>query len=150
LAQVAASRLGVTLDDVRVIQGDTAATPRGWVTGGSKSAVASGGAVLRAAEKVRAKILFAASRLAEIPMSDLDLRDGAVRRLADGPPTVPLADVARAIWLGRAALRPADEPGLEVTVRYEPPPLTHSNATHAVEVEVDIETGRVEIVRYVV
>jgi aerobic carbon-monoxide dehydrogenase large subunit len=149
-AQIAADRLGVSLADVRVVQGDTATTPRGWVTGGSKGAVVTGGAVLRAAETVRAKILFAASRLAEIPEADLDLRDGAVRHLGDGASIVAIADVARAIWLGRAALPPADEPGLEVTVRYEPPPLTHSNATHAVEVDVDVETGRVEIVRYVV
>jgi carbon-monoxide dehydrogenase large subunit len=133
-----------------VVQGDTATTPRGWVTGGSKGAVVTGGAVLRAAETVRAKILFAASRLVEIPAADLDLGDGAVCRRADGAPIVAIADVARAIWLGRATLPSAAEPGLEVTVRYEPPPLTHSNATHAVEVEVDVETGRVEIVRYVV
>jgi carbon-monoxide dehydrogenase large subunit len=150
LAQIAADRLGVSLGDVRVVQGDTATTPRGWVTGGSKTAVATGGAVLRAGERVRAKILFAASRLAEIPASDLDLQGGAVCRLADGGAIVAIADVARAIWLGRAALPPAEEPGLEVTVRYEPPPLTHSNATHAAEVEVDVETGQVEIVRYVV
>jgi carbon-monoxide dehydrogenase large subunit len=54
------------------------------------------------------------------------------------------------VWLRSARLPPDDEPGLETTVRYEPPPLTHSNATHAAEVEVDEETGKVTVVRYVV
>jgi carbon-monoxide dehydrogenase large subunit len=149
-AQIAADRLGVPLEHVRVIQGDTATTPRGWVTGGSKSAVATGGAVLRAAEKIRAKLLRAASRLAEVPETDLDLRDGSVRRVSDDGLVAPIRDVARAVWLRKARLPPDDEPGLETTVRYEPPPLTHSNATHAAEVEVDEETGKVTVVRYVV
>jgi aerobic carbon-monoxide dehydrogenase large subunit len=149
-AQIAADRLGVPLADVRVVQGDTATTPRGWVTGGSKSAVATGGAVLRAAAKVRAKLLLAASRLTEIPAADLDLQGGAVCRAVDGAAVVPIRDIARAVWLSRAGLPSDEEPGLEVTTHYEPPPLTHSNATHAVEVEVDVETGEVRIVRYVV
>jgi carbon-monoxide dehydrogenase large subunit len=149
-AQIAADRLGVPLEHVRVIQGDTAATPRGWVTGGSKSAVATGGAVLRAAQRIRDKLLRAASRLAEVPEADLDLRDGSVCRVSGGAPVASLRDVARAVWLRRARLSPDEEPGLETTVRYEPPPLTHSNATHAAEVEVDEETGKVTVVRYVV
>ncbi len=148
-AQIAADRLGVPLADVRVVQGDTAKTPRGWVTGGSKSAVATGGAVLRASEKMRAKMLHAASRLTEIPASDLDLRDGHVRR-SDGAAVIAIVELARAFWLGRAAVAEGDDPGLEITSRYEPPPVTHSNATHAAEIELDPETGKIEIVRYVV
>lgn len=149
-AQIAADRLGVPLSEVRVLQGDTAATPRGWVTGGSKSAVATGGAVRRAAEKLRAKLLAAASRLSEIPASDLELADGGVWRRGGEAPVAAIRDVARTVWLARAGLAAEEEPGLEVTVRYEPPPITHSNATHAAEIEVDVETGQIEIVRYVV
>ena len=149
-AQIAADRLGLALAEVRVIQGDTATTPRGWVTGGSKSAVATGGAVLRAAETIRARILRAASRLAEIAPEDLDLRGGSVCRVTDGERIASIRDVARAAWLGRAPVSDGEDFGLEVTVRYEPPPLTHSNATHAAEVEVDVETGQIEIIRYVV
>ena len=149
-AQIAADRLGVSLADIRVVQGDTATTPRGWVTGGSKSAVATGGAVLLAAERLRDKLLAAASRRSEVPMRDLELRDGAARRRSDGLEVARVRDLARDFWLARSGLPPAEEPGLEVTVRYEPPPFTHSNATHAVEIEVDVETGVIEIVRYVV
>ena len=148
-AQIAADRLGVPLADVRVVQGDTATTPRGWVTGGSKSAVSTGGAVLRASEKLRDKLLAAASRRSELPEGDLELRDGFARRRSDGTEIVAIRDLARDFWLARGV--PAgEEAGLEITVRYEPPPFTHSNATHAVEVEVDVETGQVEIARYVV
>jgi carbon-monoxide dehydrogenase large subunit len=149
-AQIAADRLGVPLEHVRVIQGDTATTPRGWVTGGSKSAVATGGAVLRAAERIRGKLLRAASRLVEVPEASLDLRDCSVCHASDGGRVASVCDVARAVWLRSARLSPDEEPGLETTVRYEPPPLTHSNATHAAEVEVDEETGKVSVVRYVV
>jgi len=149
-AQIAADRLGVPLEDVRVVQGDTATTPRGWVTGGSKSAVATGGAVLRAAEKIRAKLLSAASRVTEVPASELELRDGAVNRAGGGPAIMTIAELSRGLWLARIPLGPDEEPGLEVTTRYEPPPVTHSNSTHVAEIDVDEETGKVEIVRYVV
>jgi carbon-monoxide dehydrogenase large subunit len=149
-AQIAADRLGVPLEHVRVVQGDTATTPRGWVTGGSKSAVATGGAVMRAAEEIRAKLLQAASRVTELPATELEVRDGAVRRIGAGNAIVSIQEIAKGLWLGRIPMPPDEEPGLEVTARYEPPPLTHSNATHIAEIDVDEETGAIEIVRYVV
>lgn len=149
-AQVAADVLGIAPDDIRVIQGDTAATPRGWFAGGSRVAVVSGGAVIRAAEKVREKLLRAASRMTELPVNDLDIREGLICRAADGSAVVAVRDVAQAIWIGRAGLPPEEDQSLEFIARYEPPPLTHSNACHAAEVEIDIETGKVEVLRYVV
>lgn len=148
-AQVAASRLGLQVSDVRVIQGDTAATPKGWMTGASRAAVCTGGATLLAADKLRARLLTAASRLSEIPDADLDLHDGAVRTRS-GEVVVTLADLSRSVWLGRVPMSAGEDFGLEVTARYEPPPATHSNASHAAEVEVDPETGQVEIVAYAV
>ena len=149
-AQVAADVIGVDLDQVRVVQGDTAATPRGWFAGGSRVAVVSGGAVIRASEMVRDKLLRAASKVMETPAADLDIRGGVICRVSDGTPAMPVRDVAEAIWIGRAGLPAEEAQSLEFTARYEPPPMTHSNACHAVEVEVDIETGQVEILRYVV
>jgi carbon-monoxide dehydrogenase large subunit len=149
-AQIAADRLGVPLEHVRVVQGDTATTPRGWVTGGSKSAVTTGGAVLRAAEKIRAKLLLAASRVTELPATELELRDGAVRRIGAADAIVSIQEMAKGLWLGRIPLPADEEPGLEVTARYEPPPVTHSNATHIAEIDVDEQTGAIKIVRYVV
>jgi carbon-monoxide dehydrogenase large subunit len=147
-AQVAAEVLGVPLDTVRVIQGDTAATPRGWFAGGSRVAVVSGGAVIRAAETVREKLLRAASKMSETPVSQLDIREGIVCRASDGDAILPVREVAAAVWIGREGLGEEEEPSLEITARYEP--ITRSNACHAAEVEVDIETGKVTILRYVV
>ncbi len=149
-AQAAAAVLGIDPDRIRVVQGDTAATPRGWFAGGSRVAVVSGGAVIRAAEKVRDKLLRAASIMSELPVSELVIRGGSICRAADGAPISPIAEVADAIWIGRAGLPPDEDQGLEFTVRYEPPPVTHSNACHAAIVDVDTETGTVAIRRYVV
>jgi carbon-monoxide dehydrogenase large subunit len=67
-----------------------------------------------------------------------------------GPPIASIADVANATWLKRMSVPSDEDLTLEITARYEPPPATHSNASHIAEVEVDIETGQVEIIRYVV
>jgi aerobic carbon-monoxide dehydrogenase large subunit len=146
-AQVAADELGVPLADVKVIEGDTMAVPYGWGTWGSRSAVTGGGATIFASRKVREKLLRAASRLSEIPSDDLQLADGMVQRKQDGTVVVPIKDIAYQILYARFA---GEEPGLEGTSHYEPPPSTHSNATHVATVEVDSETGQVKLLRYVV
>ncbi|MDB5108302.1 MAG: molybdenum hydroxylase family protein large subunit, partial [Candidatus Binatus sp.] len=120
-AQVAATILGVELEKVRVIQGDTASTPRGWFAGGSRVAVVTGGAVIRAASKLREKIKLAASRMSEIPPAELELRGGSVYRSNDQSPIATIAEVSQAIWLGRAQLPAEEDLSLEFTARYEPP-----------------------------
>jgi aerobic carbon-monoxide dehydrogenase large subunit len=92
-AQIAADRLGVPLSAVRVIQGDTASTPRGWFVGGSNAAVTTGGAVLRASEILREHLLRAASLMNEIPAANLDLRDGKICIKGDGGPVASIRDV---------------------------------------------------------
>jgi carbon-monoxide dehydrogenase large subunit len=150
LAQVAADELGVPLADVRVIQGDTAAVPYGWGTWGSRTAVTSGGAIIKASGKLREKILRVASRLSEVPTDDLELAQGMVRRKQDGTTLVPLKDIAHVLIFAPGNLPAGEEPGLEATSHYEPPPATHANATHLATVEVDIETGQVKLLRYIV
>ena len=146
-AQVAADELGVPLSDVKIIEGDTTAVPYGWGTWGSRSAVTGGGATIIASRKVREKLLRVASRLSEIPSDDLQLADGMVRRKQDSVGVVPIKDIAQQILYAQFA---GEEPGLEATSHYEPPPATHSNATHVATVEVDSETGQVKLLRYVV
>jgi aerobic carbon-monoxide dehydrogenase large subunit len=150
LGQVAAHELGVPLSDVKVIEGDTTIVPYGWGTWGSRSAVTGGGSVSRAATKVREKLLRVASQFVEIPEKDLELADGAVRRKADGRALLSIREIARHILVMPGDLREGNERGLEATDHYEPPALTHANAAHLVTVEVDIETGRVNILRYIV
>ncbi|HKA54215.1 MAG TPA: xanthine dehydrogenase family protein molybdopterin-binding subunit [Candidatus Binatia bacterium] len=147
LAQVAADELGVPLADVKIIEGDTTAIPYGWGTWGSRSAVTGGGAIILASRKVREKLLRAASRLSEVPADDLELAQGMVRRKQDGTTLMSIKKIAQQVLVARFA---GEEPGLEATSHYEPPPATHANASHLATVEVDIETGQVKLLRYIV
>jgi carbon-monoxide dehydrogenase large subunit len=146
-AQVAAQELGVPLSAIKVIEGDTTAVPFGWGTWGSRSAVTGGGAVSNASWKLRDKLLRVASRLSEVPTDALELADGMVRRKSDNVAVAPIRQIAQHILFARAT---GEEPGLDVTAHYEPPLSTHANATHLATVEVDIETGQIKLLRYIV
>ena len=149
-AQLIADTLGVALEDVAVVQGDTQATPRGWGTWASRSAVTGGGAVTVAAQKLRDKLLRIAARLTEVPADDLELAQGAVQRKTGGVRLLSIPELAHRIIAQPTGLPPDEEPGLDASVAYEPPPITHSNATHVATVAVDIETGQVQLLRYIV
>ena len=149
-AQLVADELGVAIEDVTVVQGDTQATPRGWGTWASRSAVTGGGAVITASRELRDKLLRIAARLTEIPSPDLELAEGWVRRAEGARRIVSIRELAARIIVNPSSLPPDEDAALDVTVTYEPPPITHSNATHVAAVEVDVETGRVALLRYVV
>ena len=149
-AQLIADTLGVGLGDVSVVQGDTQVTPRGWGTWASRSAVTGGGAVTSASQKLRDKLLRIAARLTEVPADDLELAQGMVQRKTGAVQLLSIPELAYRIIAQPSSLPPDEEPGLDVTVTYEPPPITHSNATHVSTLEVDIETGQVQLLRYIV
>jgi aerobic carbon-monoxide dehydrogenase large subunit len=148
LAQLAADRLGVAMDDVRVVLGDTAATPYS-ATGSiaSRSITVGGGAVVTSAERLRAKIIAVAAHQLEASPDDLEIVDGAVRVKGDPNAGRTLRDVARLAWLGWD-LPDGFSPGLEEKEVYDPPQVAYSYATHAAAVAVDTETGAVEIEGY--
>jgi len=150
MAQVVAEHLGVELDDVVVVQGDTASAPFGAGTGGSRTAVVAGGAARAASLDVREKAVLIAAHLLEAAPEDVELEDG--RAYVRGTPSrgVGLADVARLAYNDPGALPAGVAPGLEATVSYQAPPITWSNACHACTVEVDAQTGIVTVARYVV
>ena len=150
LAQVAADELGLPLADIRIIEGDTNAVPYGMGTWGSRSAVTGGGAISKASEKLRSKMLRIASRMTEVPDEDLELAAGMIRRKADATPLLPIKELAYRVLVQAGSLPPDEEPGLDATAHYEPPPSTHANATHIALVEVDRDTGKVAILRYIV
>jgi carbon-monoxide dehydrogenase large subunit len=103
--------------------------------------------VSNASRKLRDKILRVASRLSEVPTDALELADGLVRRKNDNATVAPIRQIAQHILFARAT---GEDPGLDVTAHYEPPPSTHANATHLATVEVDIETGQIKLLRYIV
>jgi carbon-monoxide dehydrogenase large subunit len=140
----------VPFADVKVLHGDTAVSPYGTGTYASRSAVIGGGAGILAGRAVREKALAIAAHMLEANADDLDLRDGQVYVKGVPRPALTLRDVAKAAYYGVKHIPRDMEPGLESTRFYDPYFGTTSNATHAAVVEVDPETGRVEIRKFVV
>ena len=151
LAQVLADELGVDLDAVSIVEGDTERCPYGSGSFASRSMVASGGALVLAARTVRAKIARIAGHMLEVAPEDLALEGGVVAVRGAPDRRVALADVASLAYRpSGGTLPPGEDPALEATQYYDPPPATFSNGTHVAVVDVDIDTGRVAIVRHVV
>jgi carbon-monoxide dehydrogenase large subunit len=146
MAQLAADELGVELEDVRVVQGDTAATAYATGSYGSRTAVIGSGAIMRAAGDVREKLLGIAAHLFEAAAADLELANGRISVRGSPEKSFSIREVATAAYVGP---RPDDiDPALIATRSYDPPE-TYSNACIAVVVEVDGETGQVRIERIV-
>jgi len=148
LAQIIADEIGVTPDVIRVVHGDTDRAPYGWGTFASRSLVISGGAMLIAAQKVRAKLIKIASHMLEAAAGDIVL-EGGHAKVAGTDRSISIAAMAREAYTQTHRFKGEIEPGLTETATYDPPG-TFSNACHAAIVEVDEETGRVTVDRYLV
>ena len=149
VAQLAASELGVPIDAVVVVLGDTDATPFGLGAFASRQAVIGGGAVTRAAAAVREKALRIAAHLLEAAPADLHLADAEIAVKGAPGRTVTLAAVARVACLETHRLPPDTEPGLEATRYYDPIRGTFAAGAQAAVVEVDETTGALVIRRFV-
>ncbi|MBV9048311.1 MAG: molybdopterin-dependent oxidoreductase, partial [Solirubrobacterales bacterium] len=149
LAQVAADELGIEPAQIEVRQGDTDATPYGWGTFASRSAVVSGGATRRACAALAEKLRRIGAHLLEAAPEDLELVDGTVRVPGSGQPGLALSELARVSYLEVQRLPAGEDPGLDCVASFDPPG-TFSNAVHAAIIEVEPETGAVAIDRYVV
>jgi carbon-monoxide dehydrogenase large subunit len=150
MPQVVAERLGVPIDDVVLHQGDTAVAPFGGGTAGSRSAVIGGNAARLAADRVRAKALEIAAHLLEADVERLAIDEGVIALDGDPERSLPFARVAWVAHYEPRSLPAGMEPGLESTARFVAPPTTFGNATHVCACEVDVETGLVTILDYVV
>jgi carbon-monoxide dehydrogenase large subunit len=150
MKQVVAEYLGCAPEDVSIIQGDTAATPYGAGTAGSRSAVLYGNAVAAATIELRSKLLDIAAHALEAAVEDLDIDNSRV--FVRGTPVkgMDFAQLGELAYIGHDLLAPGTTPGLEASHRFKAPPFTFSNACHMCTCEVDLETGRVTIPRYVV
>jgi carbon-monoxide dehydrogenase large subunit len=148
LAQIIADEIGVTPDLIKVVHGDTDRAPYGWGTFASRSLVISGGATLIAARKVRAKLITIASTMLEAASGDIVLADGAAT-VAGTDRSITIAKMAREAYTQTHRFKGEIEPGLTETGSYDPPG-TFSNACHVAIVEVDIETGKVIVEKFLV
>jgi carbon-monoxide dehydrogenase large subunit len=149
LAQICAEAFGVRAQDVTVIAGDTAAAPLGLGGFASRQTVTAGSSVKVAAAAVAAKARKLASQMLEAAEEDLEIADGEVRVAGAPQLAVKLGDLARVLKGAPGYPFPKDiEPGLEASATFRVDQLAYSNACHVAEVEVDVETGGVRILRY--
>jgi carbon-monoxide dehydrogenase large subunit len=149
-AQVVADTLGVRLEAVRVISGDTRVVPHGSGVWASRSAVVSAGAAHAAAIEVRRRLLVLAGHVLEADPDDLELSEGVVGVRGVPSSGVPVHEIAAVAYWGTHRLPPDVEVGLGAVGSYAGPPYTFNNGTHVAVVEVERATGLVRVVDYAV
>ena len=143
-----ADRIGVTPDQVEVIHGDTDQGPFGLDTYGSRTLAVGGESAARAADKVRAKASKIAAHLLEASPDDIELRDGKYQVRGSPDQALALGDISLAAYVPEN-LPEGMEPGLEEINFYDPENFVFPFGAHAAIVDVDVETGKVTVVRYV-
>ncbi len=147
-AQIVADELGVGVNDVKVVHGDTDNTPMGWGTYGSRTTAVGGAALAVASRKIKEKAKLLAGHLLEAAVEDIDYADGRffVKGFPDRAKTIQdIALMANVAW----NLPQGMEAGLEATSFYDPPNFVYPFGAHVAVVEVDAETGCVDLKRYV-
>jgi carbon-monoxide dehydrogenase large subunit len=147
-AQIVSSELGVDVNDVKVIHGDTDSTPMGWGTYGSRTTAVGGAALAVATRKIKEKAKLLAAHLIEAAPEDIEYEDGKffVKGAPSRSKTIQdIALMANVAWNMPAGM----EAGLEATSFYDPPNFVYPFGAHVAVVEVDRETGKVDVKRYV-
>ena len=144
-SQIVADRLGYDFDEIEVLHGDTAIVPLGMDTYGSRSLAVGGVALYYAADRIVEKAKLLAAHVLEADVGEVEHARGTFT----GPSgSVTLKELAFAAWAAHN-LPSGMEPGLEATYVYDPPNFSWPAGAHVAVVEVDTETGAVELVRYV-
>jgi carbon-monoxide dehydrogenase large subunit len=144
-AQIVASRLGVPFEQVDVVHGDTGRVPFGMGTYGSRSLSVGGSAIMKALDKIEAKGKKIAAHLLEAADSDIEFKDGKFT-VAGTDKSVPFGQVAFSAYVPHNYPLDKLEPGLNETAFYDPTNFTYPGGAHICEVEIDPETGVVQIV----
>jgi len=148
LSQIIADELGTSPERIKIVHGDTDRTPYGWGTFASRSLVIAGGATLLAARKIRAKLATMAGILLEASADDIVLEADAAR-VAGTDRSIPMAVLARSAYHQTHRFKGELAPGIAESASYDPLG-TFSNACHVAVVEVDVETGRVRLEKFLV
>lgn len=147
-AQLASADLGIPVEDIEVIHGDTDKVQMGTGTFGSRSIVVGGSAIRMSTDKIKEKAKRIAANLLEAAPEDMVYEDGKL--FVQGAPAnaKTFAEVALAsYWYD--SLPEGDEPGLDATSIFDPPNFTWPFGTHIAVVEVDGETGETKLIRYI-
>jgi carbon-monoxide dehydrogenase large subunit len=146
-AQIVADRIGVDPSVVEIIHGDTEMGPEGRNTYGSRSLAVGGEALARCATKIADKSKAIVAHKLEAAPEDIELHDGKFSVRGSPDRGMTLAEVAGAAYLNQVP--EGMEPGLETTTFWEPENFVFPFGAHACVVDVDAETGKVKVVRYV-
>jgi len=147
-AQIVADELGLAVEDVEVLHGDTDNTPMGWGTYGSRTTTVGGGAIMGAIKKIKEKGKLVAAHLLEASAEDVDFADG--KFFVKGSPNKfktiqDIALMANVAWNMPAGV----EPGFEASAFYDPPNFVYPFGAHLSVVEVDADTGEIQLKRYI-
>jgi carbon-monoxide dehydrogenase large subunit len=152
-AQITADELGVPMDSVRVLHSDTLAVPYGNGTYGSRGMAVGGGALMMSLGKVKDKARRIAAHMLDTQPENVDYQGGELFVKAEPARKVSIGQVAMMAydfsWKGPGTTPTDIEPGLEETSRFEPSNLTFPFGTHVCVLEIDRETGEIEIKRFV-
>jgi carbon-monoxide dehydrogenase large subunit len=146
-AQVVADALGVPMESIEVVHGDTAMIPFGMGTYGSRSLAVGGSAILKAVDKIVAKSKKIAAHLLEAAEADIEFKDGKFS-VAGTDRSKTLGEIALAAYVPHNYPIETVEPGLDETAYYDPKNFTFPAGTHICEVEIDPQTGSVTVVKF--
>jgi carbon-monoxide dehydrogenase large subunit len=145
--QVVASMLGIPEEQIDIVHGDTSKIPMGMGTYGSRSLAVGGSAMVRATEKIIAKAKKIAAHIMEAAETDIEFADGQFS-VAGTDKSMAFGEIALAAYVPHNYPLEELEPGLEETAFYDPSNFTYPAGAYGCEVEVDAETGKVDILGF--
>ncbi|WP_454719976.1 MULTISPECIES: xanthine dehydrogenase family protein molybdopterin-binding subunit [Cupriavidus] len=146
-AQVVADRLGIALDAVEVVHGDTGRVPFGMGTYGSRSLAVGGSAIMKALDKIEAKAKKIAAHLLEASDADIEFKDG-VFSVAGTDRSKTFGEIALTAYVPHNYPLDKLEPGLNENAFYDPTNFTYPSGAYVCEVEVDPDTGETRVVKF--
>jgi len=148
LAQVISEELGFPVDDIEIVHGDTDETPMGWGTYGSRTTPVTGAALAKASRKLKEKARTLAAHLLEASVEDIEYADGKFSVKGSPDKFQTIQDVALMATLAWNMPEGMD-PGFEESQFYDPPNFVYPFGTHIAVVEIDPDTGVIELKRYI-
>jgi carbon-monoxide dehydrogenase large subunit len=149
IAQVAADEFGLRFEDVRLVFGDTQVTPFGMIgTGGSRAATMATGSAILATRAVKNKVLDVAAEMLEADVNDLSIHEGVVQVSGVPDARVSVAEIAMGCYMAPQLMPSGKDLDLQASAQYDGERGGFAQATHCCWVEIDRETGLVDIIRY--